>query len=109
MELYQAGQVLGGTAVIKKINALDARKQLGRLLEEVYYKGDQYVIERAGKPMAAVVPVGQLEEQKKRRERLFRAVKEVLRRNKSVKSDIIETEVEEAARAARAKPKRRKA
>jgi hypothetical protein len=34
--------------VVKKVNALKARKNLGQLLEEVYYKGDQYVIERAG-------------------------------------------------------------
>jgi len=35
------------------------------MLEEVYYKGDQFVIERAGRPMAAVVPVWQLEEWQK--------------------------------------------
>ena len=46
----------------KTVNALKARKNLGQLLEEVYYRGDQYVIERAGRPMAAVVPVWQLEE-----------------------------------------------
>jgi prevent-host-death family protein len=43
--------------VAKKLNALKARQQLGQLLEEVYYQGEQYIIERAGKPMAAVVPV----------------------------------------------------
>jgi hypothetical protein len=32
----------------------------GQMLEEVFYKGDQFVIERAGRPMAAVVPVWQL-------------------------------------------------
>jgi prevent-host-death family protein len=48
--------------MVKKMNALKARKNLGQLLEEVYYKGDQYVIERAGRPMAAVVPVWQLQE-----------------------------------------------
>ena len=95
--------------MVKKINALDARKRLGTLLEEVYYKGDQYVIERAGKAMAAVVPIGQLEEQRKRRERFFSAVKEVWKRNKAVKPEVIEAEVDEAVRATRVKPKRRKA
>lgn len=94
--------------MVKTINALDARKKLGRLLEEVYYKGDQYVIERAGRPMAAVVPVGQLEQQKRRRERFFGTVKEVWDRNKAVKSEVIEAEVEEAVRAARAHAKKRK-
>ena len=56
--------------MVKKINALKARKNLGQLLEEVYYKDNQYVIERAGRPMAAVVPVWQLEGWGKCRERL---------------------------------------
>jgi prevent-host-death family protein len=45
---------------VKKISALHARKNLGQLLEAVYYQGTQYVIERAGRPMAAVVPLRQL-------------------------------------------------
>jgi len=50
---------------VKKINALKARQNFGQMLEEVYYKGDRFVIERAGKPMAAVVPLWQLEELQK--------------------------------------------
>ena len=50
---------------VKKINALKARQKFGQMLEEVYYKGDRFVIERAGKPMAAVVPLWQLEELQK--------------------------------------------
>jgi prevent-host-death family protein len=46
----------------KTINAMKARQNFGQMLEEVYYKGDQFVIERAGKPMAALVPLSQLEE-----------------------------------------------
>lgn len=49
---------------VKKISALKARKNLGQLLEEVYNQGVQYVIERAGRPMAAVVPLRQLQEWK---------------------------------------------
>jgi prevent-host-death family protein len=52
---------------VKTINAMKARQNFGQMLEEVYYKGDQFVVERAGKPMAAVVPVWQLEEWQKER------------------------------------------
>ena len=93
----------------KRINALKARKNLGQLLEEVYYKGDQYVIERAGRPMAAVVPVWQLEEWQKRRQRFFGMVGGLWQRNKKEKPDVIEREVEDAGRAVRAKATRRKA
>jgi prevent-host-death family protein len=54
---------------VKTINALKARQNLGQMLEEVFYKGDQFVIERAGRPMAAVVPVWQLEEWQKLHDR----------------------------------------
>ena len=50
---------------VKTINALKARQQLGKLLEEVFYRDDQFIIERAGRPMAAVVPVWLLEEWQK--------------------------------------------
>lgn len=95
--------------MVKKINALKARKNLGQLLEEVYYKDDQYVIERAGRPMAAVVPVWQLEERRKGRERLFGMVEEVWEKNKKERPEVIEREVQEAVRAvrARAAPRRR--
>jgi len=89
--------------MVKKINALKARKNLGQLLEEVYYKDNQYVIERAGRPMAAVVPVWQLEGWRKRRERLFGMVEEVWKKNKKEKPEVIEREVQEAVRAVRAK------
>jgi len=53
----------------KTINALKARQNLGQLLEEVYYRNEQFIIERAGRPMAAIVPVWQLEEWQKHYDR----------------------------------------
>jgi prevent-host-death family protein len=94
--------------MVKKVNALKARQNFGQMLEEVYYKGDQFVIERAGKPMAAVVPLWQLEEWQKRREQFFAAVEEVQQHNPKVKPEVIEQEVREAIRAVRTKARRRK-
>jgi len=87
--------------VVRKVNALKARQNLGQLLEEVYYKGDQFVIERAGRPMAAVVPVWQLEERRKRRTRLLGMIDEVWRKQKEAKPELVEQEVEAAVRAVR--------
>jgi prevent-host-death family protein len=93
--------------MLKKVNALKARQKFGQILEEVYYNGDQFVIERAGKPMAAVVPLWQLEEWQKRREQFFAAAEEVQRRNHKVKPETIEKEVSDAIRAVRTKASRR--
>ena len=75
----------------------------------VCYQNEQYVIERAGKPMAAVVPVWQLEERAKQRERLFATVDEICQKNKRVKPQIIEREVAEAVKGVRAQAQRNNA
>ena len=45
----------------KTINAGKARVNFGQMLDEVFYKGDHFIIERDGRPMAAVIPLAQLE------------------------------------------------
>src|SRR6266851_10083181 len=82
--------------VVKKVNALKARQQLGQLLEEVYYRGDQYIIERAGKPMAAVVPVWFVDAWQQRRNAFFAMIDAVHARNADVPPEVIEREVAEA-------------
>lgn len=52
-------------APTKTLSALKARQNFGQMLEEVYYRDEQFIIERAGKPMAAVIPLWQLEEWQK--------------------------------------------
>jgi len=52
-------------ACFKTINAMKARQNFGQMLEEVYYKGEQFIIERAGKPMAAVIPLSKFAELQK--------------------------------------------
>lgn len=94
--------------MVKKISARTAQETLGALIENVSASGDQYVIERAGRPVAAVVPVWQLRGWQTRRTRFFRTVAAVQRRGRRVTPAVIEREVSEAVRAARAKPGRRK-
>lgn len=95
--------------MVKRVNALKARQNLGQLLEEVYYKGNQYIIERAGRPLAAVVPLWQLEAREERRERLFGMIERVWRRTSKVSPEVIEREVETALSAVRSRSKRKPA
>lgn len=39
------------------VTTLDVRRHLGELLNKVAIRHDEYVIERKGKPLAAMVPV----------------------------------------------------
>jgi prevent-host-death family protein len=94
--------IMGKVAdMLKTISALKARKNLGELLEEVYYRGDQYIIERAGKPMAAVVPLTQLQAWQERRDAFFDMVDEARAKNRKAKPATIEKEVTEAVRSTR--------
>ena len=93
---------------VKRVNAIKARQNLGKLLEEVYYQDDQFVIERAGKPMAAVIPLWQLKDWQKKRERLFVAVEEVHQAYQKVRPEKIERDVHDALLAVRTQTRRKK-
>jgi prevent-host-death family protein len=47
---------------VRTMNAVKARERFGQLLDEVFYRGDVIIIERAGRPMAALIPLSVLEE-----------------------------------------------
>lgn len=95
--------------MVRTVNVLKMRKSLGRLLEQVDARGDQYVIERGGRPVAAVVPVWQLKEWRERRDRFFATIDVVRRKTRKVKPEIIERDVAEAVRKVRARSRRRPA
>ena len=39
------------------LNAMKARRQFGEVLDKTYYQGRSFLIERAGKPVAAIIPI----------------------------------------------------
>ena len=48
--------------MVKELAALKIRGNLGEILEEVYYKGQEFIIKRGEKPMAVLVPVEEFEQ-----------------------------------------------
>jgi len=46
----------------EKISTLEVRQKLGDILNRVALRHDQFIIERKGKPLAAMVPVEQFEQ-----------------------------------------------
>ena len=85
----------------RKVSAVEARKRLGELLEGVYYRGDEVVIERAGKPMAVVIPAERYESMERSRERLFELIEKAQERNRGVPYEVMEREIELAIREVR--------
>ena len=77
----------------REASAVEARRRLGEILEGVYYRGDEVVIERAGNAMAVVIPAERYEALERRRERLFELIEKVQERKKDVPYEVIEREV----------------
>jgi len=49
----------------EKITTLEVRQRLGDILNRVALRNDQFIIERKGKPLAAVVPVERFEQMRR--------------------------------------------
>jgi prevent-host-death family protein len=64
----------------KRVSAMQVRKNLGQLLEKAYYRGDTFIIQRAAKPMAVLIPIEQYEQWQLRREQFFALIDQVQER-----------------------------
>ena len=85
----------------KTVGAFEIRRNLGKVLHDIAARGDKYIVERHGEPVAAVVPVEAYEQWKRSRSRLF----EQLRRsqeNANLSPEEADALAEEAVEAARA-------
>lgn len=92
--------------VKRKVSAVEARKRLGEILEGVFYRGDEVVIERAGKPMAVVIPAERYQAMERTRERVFDLIEQNWERNKDVPYEEVEKAVGRAVKEVRGKHRR---
>lgn len=58
--------------VRRTVSAYDARRQFGQLLDDVMINGDEIVVERHGRAIAAIVPMRMVERSERAREEFFR-------------------------------------
>ena len=89
--------------MVKKVPAMKVRDNLGQLLDEVYYRGDEVVIERAGKAMAVLVPVEHYEQYRQDRAERFKIVDRIKAKARKVPAKVLDATIAEAVRAARAR------
>ena len=91
----------------KTISALKARQNLGQVMNEVALKGDDYIIERAGKPLVAVIPIEKYQSLQQEWDEFFESVNTMSANIKQEDDEIVDKLVDEAVRAYR-KPKAKK-
>ena len=79
----------------KTITAMHARKNFGQLLNEVSLLNETFIIQRANRPMAALVPVECPEKIDIARPELIIAFQNLVKRIKGPKSKKLEKAIEE--------------
>jgi len=87
--------------MLKKLSAMKARQNFGQVMNEVSLKGDDYIIERAGKQLVAIISMEKYEILRKEREEAFRALDTIWGKMKNEKPETVEKTIDEAVRSVR--------
>jgi prevent-host-death family protein len=80
----------------KRMSAKDARSKFSDLLGTVNYGGEEVIVERSGRPVAAVIPVPVYERLVAERQTRFEVIERVRSRVPETSLEAIETDVREA-------------
>ncbi len=80
----------------RTITDRDARRRLIELLEGVHDHGDEVTIERAGKPLAVVIPASRYAAMERNRQRFFDMIDAVHDRNRDLPEGVFQAEVDDA-------------
>ena len=91
----------------KRIPALQLRQELGNVLNSVHLLGEEYIVERNGKPLAALVPVDvalRREQARKRRLELMNARAPRSRMSDEAVSELVNREIHDLRRRRRKAP-----
>ena len=87
--------------MLKKISAMKARQNLGQIMNEVSLRGDDYIIERAGKPLVAVVSMEKFQAMQKDREVAAAALEPIWEKMKSEDPKALKKTINEAVESAK--------
>jgi prevent-host-death family protein len=85
----------------RELSALKIRGNLGEILERVFYKGEEYIIKRGKKPMAALVPIEAFESFKKQKALDLQVFDKIREKGKKYSTEEIEADIREAVEAVR--------
>ena len=87
--------------MLKKISAMKARQNLGQIMNEVAIRGDDYIIERAGKPLVAIIDMDKYQQLQEDREEALQAVRSIWSKMEGADPEEVEEIIKEAVQATR--------
>jgi prevent-host-death family protein len=91
--------------MVKKLPALKARQNLGQVMNEVALRGDEYIVERAGKPLVAIISMDRYRSIEQNRAAALDSLTGIWGKMKGEKPQVIEDTIDEAVGAVRARRK----
>lgn len=86
----------------RKLGLAKAREKFSEIIEQVQYQGESYVINRHGKPAAAVVPIEVYENWKQQRKTFFETIRKLQEGNQKFDPDQVWEDVIQAQISSRA-------
>jgi len=86
---------------LKVVTALKARQIFGTIMNAVSFRNDQYIVERKGMPMVAIIPVKKLEQMDKARQRFFKNMSRISDSFRGENPQKLDQILEEATQAAK--------
>lgn len=86
---------------LKTVTAIEARNKLGTILNSVSFGNNQYIVERKGVPMAAIVPVKKLEQMDRARKRFFANMSKISDAFAEESGERLDAMIDEATEAAK--------
>ncbi len=87
--------------MLKKVSAIKVRQNLGQVMNEVALKDDEYIVERAGKPLVAIIPVEKYLSMKRNRDEFFLIYDQLQAGAAAGDTAAVDGDIEEALAAAR--------
>lgn len=88
--------------MLKRISAIKARQNFGQLMNEVALRGDDYIVERSGKPMVAIVSLEKFQILERNRETALEALDQIWDKMKNEDPKTLDKTINEAVKAAKA-------
>ena len=85
----------------KNISTQNLKSRMGAVIDEVRLRGNRFIIERRGEPVAALVPLTADDSYTSDREGLFRLMDKVAGKNRGIPSKQIDEAIEQSIREVR--------
>lgn len=86
---------------LKVVTAIKARQIFGTIMNAVSFGNDQYIVERKGQPMVAIISIKKLEQMNKARQRFFKNMSQISHSFSEEDPKVLDDLLTEATKAAK--------